>query len=462
MSYNTCLGTNILTGVSSYTGTTTIAGGRLLLGVSGALPSTTALTIAADNGLGTAGGVFDLGGYSQTIGSLTSSVGIGGTGGPDMPTIVLSGALTVNQTNSSTFNGNIIGAAGGSLIIGSGTLTLGGGIVGGTVTAAGSGITGPATFSVSDGGGAGATVSPSLGVTANTFTISQGTQTYSVAPTVTISGGGGSPAATATANLSSGLVTSITITSPGGGYTSAPTIAFSGGTVLVSGTAPTGTGNANNFQLVNAVVTANGSGYTTAPTLTLSSGTGTATAQLASVTLAAATSIGGAGNLNINSVIGGGASYNLTKVGAGTVTLANGNTYSGPTTVTSGELLGVTGGSCANSAFTVSDGATDGVSIADNTKQWTCAGLTFNSGAPALDFNFGYSGTPSTSLAPLNVNGAAAFNSTPTVTVEAGGFPAGSGTYPLMTWTATCWHPAHDSDLADPCHRFPGCLGQYA
>jgi autotransporter-associated beta strand protein len=456
ISYNTCLGTNILTGLSSYTGTTTISAGRLLLGVSGALPSTTALTIAADNGGGGAGGVFDLGGYNQTIGSLTSSTGIGGTGGPDMPTLVLSGALTVNETSNSTFNGNII-CTGGSLSIGSGTLILGGGIVGATVTAAGSGISAPATFSVTGGGGTGATVSPSLGVTAATFTISQGTQTYTVAPTVTISGGGGSPTATATANLSSGLVTSITITSPGGGYTSAPTIAFSGGTVLVSGTAPTGTGNASNFQLVNVVVTANGSGYTTAPTLTLSSGTGAATAQLASVALAAATSIGGAGNLNINSVISGGASYSLATVGAGTVTLANANTYSGPTTINAGELVGVTGGSCASSAFTVADGATNGVSITDNTKQWNCGSLTYNSGAPARDFNFGYSGTPSPSLAPLNVNGDVTFNGTPTVTIEAGSFPAGSGTYPLMTWSGNLYGTAPATATLPP--HVSGYLG---
>ena len=349
MSYNTCLGTNILTaasGLSSYTGTTTISGGRLMLGADGTLPSGTALTIAADNGSGTAGAVFDLNGHSQTIGLLTNSVGIGGTGGPDMPTIVLSGALTVNASSSSTFNGNIICAAGGSLTnTGSGTLTLGGGIVG-VVTntgGAGSGISGSATFSVSGSGGA--AVTPVLGVTAATFgTITSGTQTYTVAPNVTISGG--SPSATATANLSSGLVTGITITSPGAYYTTAPTITFSGGTTNVAGNNPTGTGNANNFQLVNAVVTANGSGYTTAPTLTLSSGTGVSvTAQLASVALNASTSIGGAGNLTINSVISGGASYNLTKVGAGTVTLANANTYSGNTIISAGTLDGNVAGS---------------------------------------------------------------------------------------------------------------------
>jgi autotransporter-associated beta strand protein len=134
--YNTCLGTNVLTGLSTYTGTTTIAGGRLMLGISGALPSGTPLTIAADNG---SGGVFDLGGFSQTIGTLTSSTGIGGTGGPGIPTIVLSGALTVNETSSTAFAGQIIGSGGSLTLNGTGTLTLGGinTYTGGTTISAG-------------------------------------------------------------------------------------------------------------------------------------------------------------------------------------------------------------------------------------------------------------------------------------------------------------------------------------
>ena len=51
---------------------------------------------------------------------------------------------------------------------------------------------------------------------------------YTSAPTVTISGGGGSSAA-ATANISAGKVTSITITNAGTGYTSLPSVTISGG-----------------------------------------------------------------------------------------------------------------------------------------------------------------------------------------------------------------------------------------
>ena len=52
---------------------------------------------------------------------------------------------------------------------------------------------------------------------------------YTSAPTVLFSGGGATTQATGFANISGGVVTSITITNPGSGYTSAPTVTLSGG-----------------------------------------------------------------------------------------------------------------------------------------------------------------------------------------------------------------------------------------
>ena len=60
------------------------------------------------------------------------------------------------------------------------------------------------------------------------ITVTAGGSGYTSAPTVSITGGGGS-GATATAVRASGAVTGVTLTNPGSGYTSAPTIAFSGG-----------------------------------------------------------------------------------------------------------------------------------------------------------------------------------------------------------------------------------------
>jgi autotransporter-associated beta strand protein len=111
-------GTNVLTANSTYTGGTGISTGRLLLGANGALPYGTVMIIAPDNGSTPAGAIFDLGGYSQTVGPLASTNAFSGSTGSGTPTIVLNGALTVLQTNTAnTFNG---------IILGSGTLTING------------------------------------------------------------------------------------------------------------------------------------------------------------------------------------------------------------------------------------------------------------------------------------------------------------------------------------------------
>lgn len=84
----------------------------------------------------------------------------------------------------------------------------------------------------------GATVTITLGSTVigtaitgqsvSSITVSTHGSGYTSAPTVTLSGGGGS-GAVATVNLFSGIVSSITVNYGGSGYTSAPTVAISGG-----------------------------------------------------------------------------------------------------------------------------------------------------------------------------------------------------------------------------------------
>lgn len=51
---------------------------------------------------------------------------------------------------------------------------------------------------------------------------------YTSAPTVALTGGAGA-GATATAAVSGGAVTAVTVTDPGAGYTTAPAVGFSGG-----------------------------------------------------------------------------------------------------------------------------------------------------------------------------------------------------------------------------------------
>jgi hypothetical protein len=67
------------------------------------------------------------------------------------------------------------------------------------------------------------------------LSMTSGGSGYTTAPTVTFSGGGGT-GASATANVAIGAVASLTMTSAGSGYTSAPTVVFSSGTATAVAT----------------------------------------------------------------------------------------------------------------------------------------------------------------------------------------------------------------------------------
>lgn len=66
------------------------------------------------------------------------------------------------------------------------------------------------------------------GVGLSTVNVTAGGSSYTSAPTVAITGGGGS-GAEATATISAGAVNAVTITTAGSGYTSQPTFTFTGG-----------------------------------------------------------------------------------------------------------------------------------------------------------------------------------------------------------------------------------------
>jgi hypothetical protein len=94
--------------------------------------------------------------------------------------------------------------------------------------------------------------------------VDNGGSGYSSAPTVTFSGGGGS-GATGTASVSGGSVTSVSISSGGSGYSSAPSISYSGGggsgaggSVILSGS------TVSSVKLGNLPAAWEGAGYTLA------------------------------------------------------------------------------------------------------------------------------------------------------------------------------------------------------
>jgi autotransporter-associated beta strand protein len=118
---NAAVGTVALYNIANnYAGGTYVVGGTLTLGDNNVLPAGTPLTMCD----GPAICNFDMNGKSQTIGPLTGF----GFASTNWPVIKLSGALTIIQTNNTTFTG-VINQAGGSLTLdasSTSTLTLGG------------------------------------------------------------------------------------------------------------------------------------------------------------------------------------------------------------------------------------------------------------------------------------------------------------------------------------------------
>jgi hypothetical protein len=93
----------------------------------------------------------------------------------------------------------------------------------------------------SDGKGIAPTVSNGVA----SVTVTAGGSGYTTAPTVTFTGGGGT-GATATATVVGGVITGVAVTAPGTGYTSAPTVGFTGG----AGTGGTATSTLTGLTIV--------------------------------------------------------------------------------------------------------------------------------------------------------------------------------------------------------------------
>ena len=215
-------------------------------------------------------------------------------------------------------------------------------------------------------------------------------------------------------------VTSITgPTTQGSNYIGAPMVLITGGT----GSGATAyavmadDGSGKTFKVASIVVTSPGL-YTVAPTTVTLVGGGAGT-------------VASGFTINTAANVSGG----MTFIGSGATTLSGTNTYTGATVVSAGELLGATPGNLANSAITVASGSTNGVTLGAADSQWSCSGLTYAAGTTYADFNFG-GYTPSTTTAPLQVNGNLTLTSTPNIIVRAAGATA-VGQYPLIKYTGT-------------------------
>ncbi|MBI5770412.1 MAG: immunoglobulin domain-containing protein [Verrucomicrobia bacterium] len=147
----------------------------------------------------------------------------------------------------------------------------------------GTGYTSAPTVTLSGGGGTGATATANFAVT--TGVVTAGGSGYTSVPTVTLSAPpSGGTQATAVATVSGGAVTGVIVTAPGSGYTAAPTVTLGG-----PGTGATAT---TSGQIVGITVTAGGSGYTSAPTVAFSGGGGSGAGATAAVSGGALVSVG--------------------------------------------------------------------------------------------------------------------------------------------------------------------------
>jgi FtsP/CotA-like multicopper oxidase with cupredoxin domain len=164
------------------------------------------------------------------------------------------------------------------------------------LTAGGSGYTAAPTVSFTGGGSGAVAKAVVVGGQVTGVILSDTGSGYTTAPTVGFTGGGGTGAA-ATATVSNGpysttypntysriqstsltfappgvkTVGSVKVTNAGSGYTTAPTVAFSGG----GGTGAAATATLAGGRVASITVTNQGANYTSAPTVAFSGGGGT-------------------------------------------------------------------------------------------------------------------------------------------------------------------------------------------
>jgi hypothetical protein len=154
------------------------------------------------------------------------------------------------------------------------------------LTNGGSGYTSAPSVSISGGGGSGASAVAEVSLGLASVNITNGGSGYA-SPTVSFSGGGGSGAA-GIATVSGGVITKISLTSVGSGYTSAPAVIISD----TSGLGAAASATLANTGSVVLTLTSGGGGYTSNPSVLISGGGGSGAAATVSVTL------GGCGTTN--------------------------------------------------------------------------------------------------------------------------------------------------------------------
>ncbi len=276
-------GTIVLATNNTWQGATFIGCGVLQLGTSGALPTGTPLTV--NQAASTVAATLDMNGFNQTIGPLQS----GAFGGANalLPTVKLTGALTILQTNANTVFGGAMTGAGGSVTI----ATAGGGV--------------PSTLTLSGTN----TYTGGTAINAGTLALATNGSISSSTNLSIAAGGTFDVSALSSVNYGVGAGTSFGAAGAGTG---------------VGTTAATITGNASGTVSLNGAVTLTltptaFSGDSNHPALYVSQGALSLTGSGLTVDNAAATPLG-AGTYRLIQVVGGNlgvVSTNITVTGTG-------------------------------------------------------------------------------------------------------------------------------------------------
>ncbi len=334
-------GTMILSGVNSFTGTTTVSEGTL--NVTGTLSDSTDVSVAS-------GATYDVD-ASDTVASVS------GAGTVDLASGI---TLTTGDAGDDTISGAVQGA-GVLSKAGAGTLTLSGSnasFTGGVTLGAGTLSLGSANAIGSSG----------------TITFSGGTLQASASNTTDYSSRFSTGASQAYKFDTNGQSVTLAtdLTSSGGTFaktgtgtlTLSGTNTYSGATTVTAGTlALTGTGSLASSSKVVATGTFDISGTTSGASIVSLDGAGTVTLGSKALTLTAA-------NNTFSGAIGGTGGVTLSS---GTQTLSGTNTYSGATTV-SGGTLNVTGTLSDSTDVSVASGATYDVDASDTVASVSGAG----------------------------------------------------------------------------------------
>lgn len=427
-------GTLALSAVNTYAGPTAINAGTLQLGVDGALPTGTALTVNT-------GGTLDMAGFDSTVGDLSGNGAIANGGG----------TLTAGAAANTAFGG-VISGAGALIKQGSGTLALGGDntytgdttIAAGTLQLGAGGASGSVVGDIVNNGTLAANRSDTfmLGgtISGTGVFVQQGTGTTVLSGANTYSGGtqinAGTLSVASDANLGAAAgplafnggalanTAEFTLSRP-------ITLGANGGTFntladLTVSSAMSGPGALTKTGDATLILTADNSpaGGTTiqAGTLQLGDGgsTGSVTGNIANNGVLA---IEHANTYTLAGVVSG--SGSLLQNGTGTTILSANNTYSGGTTVAAGRLqLGAGGTSGAIVGPVVNDGI-----LTVNRSDTVVLGGTISGSGALEQIGFGttilaeintYSGPTTVAAGTLQAGAAGAFGATSQMTVAAG------------------------------------------